>query len=66
VGVQVDEARRHDVTFGVDLLGAALPDLADRGDAPLPDADVAPVAGLPRAVDDLTVAAKEARLGRSR
>ena len=53
MGVQVDEARRHDQAAGVDgLVGLAGPDLADLGDHAVLDADVAPEARQAAAVDD--------------
>src|SRR5581483_8691200 len=56
VGVAVDEPGGHGVALGIDLLGAPLADAPDGGDPPVPDADVGPVAGQPRAVDDCAVA----------
>ena len=53
VGVQVDEARRHDQAAGVDrLVGLAGADLADLGDHAVLDADVAAEARQAAAVDD--------------
>ena len=40
VGVDVDEARRHELALGVDLLAARAGDLADRGDAAVLDGDI--------------------------
>ena len=53
MGVQVDEARRHDQAAGVDrLVGLARADMADLGNPAVLDADVAPEARQPTAVDD--------------
>ena len=53
VGVQVDEAGRHDQAVGVDgAVGRALGPAADLGDAAVLDPQVAPEPGHPRAVDD--------------
>ena len=40
VGVQIDEAGRHDVALGVDLALALCRDLADFGDPAIGDSDV--------------------------
>ena len=55
VGVGVDDARRHHQTFGIELDGALLVDLADRRDPAVPDADVGPASRGPGAVDDQAV-----------
>src|SRR5262249_51615590 len=55
VGVNVDEARRHDAAFGVDLLGAGARDLADCRDASVPDGDIGLARLSPRAVDHRAV-----------
>ena len=53
VGVQVDEARRHDQAAGVDhLVGLVGADLADLGDHAVLDPDVAAKARQAAAVDD--------------
>src|SRR5205085_7421698 len=62
VGVNVDEAGRHDAAFGVDLLGTSARDLADNSDAPVPDGDIGLARCGPRAVDHRAVADDEAIL----
>ena len=53
MGVQVDEARRHDQAAGVDdVIGLTGRDLADLGDAAVLDADVAAKPRQPATVDD--------------
>src|SRR5262249_36151927 len=59
VGVNVDEAGRHDAAFGVDLLGAGARDLADSSDAPVPDGDIGLARRGPCAVDHRAVADDE-------
>ena len=60
VGVEVDEAGRHDETGGVDLGGAGL-ELVGRDDATVAHADVADDPGRAGAVDDETAADQDGR-----
>jgi hypothetical protein len=59
VGVNIDEAGRHDAAFGVDLLGGGARDLADCSDAPVPDGDICLARRGPRAVDYRSIADDE-------
>ena len=53
MGMQVDEARRHDQTAGIDdIIGVARRDLADLGNATVLDADVATKPRQPASIDD--------------
>ncbi len=53
MGVQVDEAGRHDQAAGIDgFVGLGRSDMADLGDPAVLDADVAPEAWQAAAVDD--------------
>ncbi len=56
MGVPVDEARRDDVTLGVDLVSAALTDASDGSDGVTDDTHVGPVCRCTRTVDHRAVA----------
>ena len=59
VGVDVDEARRHERAVGVDGAAGGIIDRADRGDVFPVDRDVARETGAPGAVDDRAAANDE-------
>ena len=64
VGVQIDEARRHDEPCGVDHRGAGgVVDLADLGDAAAADGEVAAESRQAGAVDDSAVLNNRVVLG---